>query len=378
MGGAFLISTLGLSALMVAPAVFAFGLVAFGFLGMGPVTIAVDSYGPVTDNAQSVYELSVIETLPDITAEIERDHGYTPQWDVAKTMLEENDGAGNTFKATAKPVLIGTAVVGATTMIFSIMMGLTGGMRHDLENLSLLHAPFLLGLITGGAVIYWFTGASIQAVTTGSFRAVEFIKENIKLDSSVTKASVEDSRKVVEICTQYAQKGMFNIFLGVFFATLAFAFVEPYFFIGYLISIALFGLYQAIFMANAGGAWDNAKKIVEVDLRAKGTDLHDASIVGDTVGDPFKDTSSVALNPVIKFTTLFGLLAVELAVSLSAQGNRALVWGLAAVMFIASAFFVWRSFYGMRIPGDLASAVSTETDDDNSRTPTPPETRVAN
>ena len=378
MGGAFLISTLGLSALMVAPAVFAFGLVAFGFLGMGPVTIAVDSYGPVTDNAQSVYELSVIETLPDITAEIERDHGYTPQWDVAKTMLEENDGAGNTFKATAKPVLIGTAVVGATTMIFSIMMGLTGGMRHDLENLSLLHAPFLLGLITGGAVIYWFTGASIQAVTTGSFRAVEFIKENIKLDSSVTKASVEDSRKVVEICTQYAQKGMFNIFLGVFFATLAFAFVEPYFFIGYLISIALFGLYQAIFMANAGGAWDNAKKIVEVDLRAKGTDLHDASIVGDTVGDPFKDTSSVALNPVIKFTTLFGLLAVELAVSLSAQGNRALVWGLAAVMFIASAFFVWRSFYGMRIPADLASAVSTETDDDNSRTPAPPETRVAN
>ena len=378
MGGAFLISTLGLSALMVAPAVFAFGLVAFGFLGMGPVTIAVDSYGPVTDNAQSVYELSVIETLPDITAEIERDHGYTPQWDVAKTMLEENDGAGNTFKATAKPVLIGTAVVGATTMIFSIMMGLTGGMRHDLENLSLLHAPFLLGLITGGAVIYWFTGASIQAVTTGSFRAVEVTKENITLDSSVTKASVDDSRKVVEICTQYAQKGMFNIFLGVFFATLAFAFVEPYFFIGYLISIALFGLYQAIFMANAGGAWDNAKKIVEVDLRAKGTDLHDASIVGDTVGDPFKDTSSVALNPVIKFTTLFGLLAVELAVSLSAQGNRALVWGLAAVMFIASAFFVWRSFYGMRIPGDLASAVSTETDDDNSRTPTPPETRVAN
>ena len=358
MGGAFLISTLGLSALMVAPAVFAFGLVAFGFLGMGPVTIAVDSYGPVTDNAQSVYELSVIETLPDITTEIERDYGFTPQWEVAKTMLEENDGAGNTFKATAKPVLIGTAVVGATTMIFSIIMGLTGGMRHGLENLSLLHAPFLLGLIMGGAVIYWFTGASIQAVTTGSFRAVEFIKENIKLDSSVTKASVEDSRKVVEICTQYAQKGMFNIFLGVFFATLAFAFVEPYFFIGYLISIALFGLYQAIFMANAGGAWDNAKKIVEVDLRAKGTDLHDASIVGDTVGDPFKDTSSVALNPVIKFTTLFGLLAVELAVSLSAQGNRALVWGLAVVMFAASAFFVWRSFYGMRIPGDLASAVA--------------------
>ncbi len=356
MGGAFLISTLGLSALMIAPAVFAFGLVAFGFLGMGPVTIAVDSYGPVTDNAQSVYELSVIETLPGITEEIERDYGFTPDWDNAKDMLEMNDGAGNTFKATAKPVLIGTAVVGATTMIFSIILGLTDHLSADkVANLSLLHAPFLLGLIMGGAVIYWFTGASTQAVTTGSFRAVEFIKENIKLDSSVTKASVEDSRKVVEICTQYAQKGMFNIFLGIFFSTLAFAFIEPYFFIGYLISIALFGLYQAIFMANAGGAWDNAKKIVEVDLRAKGTDLHDASIVGDTVGDPFKDTSSVALNPVIKFTTLFGLLAVELAVSTSAT-NPTLVYAIAAVLFCASVFFVYRSFYGMRIPGDLASA----------------------
>ncbi len=356
MGGAYLISTLGLAALMVAPAVFAFGLVAFGFLGMGPVTIAVDSYGPVTDNAQSVYELSVIETLPGITAEIERDYGFSPDWDNAKDMLEMNDGAGNTFKATAKPVLIGTAVVGATTMIFSIIMGLTDKLDPaKVANLSLLHAPFLLGLIMGGAVIYWFTGASMQAVTTGSFRAVEFIKENIKLDDSVTKASVEDSRRVVEICTQYAQKGMLNIFLGIFFSTLAFAFVEPYFFIGYLISIALFGLYQAIFMANAGGAWDNAKKVVEVDLRAKGTDLHDASIVGDTVGDPFKDTSSVALNPVIKFTTLFGLLAVELAVS-TAKTNPTLVHVIAAVLFLASAYFVWRSFYGMRIPGDLVSA----------------------
>jgi len=356
MGGAYLISTLGLSALMVAPAVFAFGLVAFGFLGMGPVTIAVDSYGPVTDNAQSVYELSVIETLPGITAEIEKDYGFSPDWDNAKDMLEMNDGAGNTFKATAKPVLIGTAVVGATTMIFSIIMGLTDKLDPaKVANLSLLHAPFLLGLVMGGAVIYWFTGASIQAVTTGSFRAVEFIKDNIRLDDSVTKASVEDSRRVVEICTQYAQKGMFNIFMGIFFSTLAFAFVEPYFFIGYLISIALFGLYQAIFMANAGGAWDNAKKIVEVDLRAKGTDLHDASIVGDTVGDPFKDTSSVALNPVIKFTTLFGLLAVELAVS-TARTNPTLVHVIAAVLFAVSVYFVYQSFFGMRIPGDLSSA----------------------
>ena len=356
MGAAYIISTLGLAALMIAPAVFAFGLVAFGFLGMGPVTIAVDSYGPVTDNAQSVYELSVIETLPGITAEIERDYGFSPDWDNAKDMLELNDGAGNTFKATAKPVLIGTAVVGATTMIFSIIMGLTDKLDPvKVANLSLLHAPFLLGMIMGGAMIFWFTGASIQAVTTGAFRAVEFIKENIRLDDSVTKASVEDSRRVVEICTQYAQKGMLNIFLGIFFSTLAFAFVEPYFFIGYLISIALVGLYQAIFMANGGGAWDNAKKIVEVDLRAKGTDLHDASIVGDTVGDPFKDTSSVALNPVIKFTTLFGLLAVELAVS-TAETNQTLVHVIAAVLFLVSVYFVWRSFYAMRIPGDLVSA----------------------
>jgi K(+)-stimulated pyrophosphate-energized sodium pump len=348
MGCAYLISNQGLDALMIAPAVFAFGLLAFGFLGMGPVTIAVDSYGPVTDNAQSVYELSMIEDIPGIDTELERDFGFTPQWDHAKQMLEENDGAGNTFKATAKPVLIGTAVVGATTMIFSIIMGLTDGLTTGMENLSLLYPPFLLGLISGGAIIYWFTGASIQAVTTGAYRAVEFIKGTIKLDG-VTKASEADSRRVVEICTQYAQQGMINMFLGVFFATLAFAFLEPYLFIGYLISIAAFGLYQAIFMANAGGAWDNAKKIVEIDLHAKGTALHDATIVGDTVGDPYKDTSSVALNPVIKFTTLFGLLAVELAVSLEDQGNQVLVKVLAAVFFAVSVFFVYRSFYGMRI-----------------------------
>jgi K(+)-stimulated pyrophosphate-energized sodium pump len=349
MSGAFLISGLGLGTIMIAPAVFAFGLVAFGFLGMGPVTIAVDSYGPVTDNAQSVYELSLIEDVDGIDEELKRDFGFDPQWDKGKQMLEENDGAGNTFKATAKPVLIGTAVVGATTMIFSIIMSLTNGLTTGLENLSLLHAPLLLGLITGGAMIYWFTGASIQAVTTGSYRAVEFIKNTIRLDSGATRASESDSRRVVEICTQYAQQGMINMFLGVFFATLAFAFVEPYFFIGYLISIAIFGLYQAIFMANAGGAWDNAKKIVEVDLHAKGTALHDATIVGDTVGDPYKDTSSVALNPVIKFTTLFGLLAVELAVSLTDQGRHTLVVILAAVFFLVSVYFVHRSFYGMRI-----------------------------
>ena len=348
MSGAALISTLGLSAIMLAPAVFAFGLVAFGFLSMGPVTIAVDSYGPVTDNAQSVYELSVIEDLPDIDNEIEKDFGFAVKWDKAKLMLEENDGAGNTFKATAKPVLIGTAVVGATTMIFSIIMSLTQGLTVQLEHLSVLYPPFLLGLITGGAIIYWFTGASIQAVTTGAYRAVEFIKTTIRLDGA-TKASEADSRRVVEICTQYAQQGMINMFLGVFFATLSFAFVEPFFFIGYLISIAVFGLYQAIFMADAGGAWDNAKKIVEIDLHAKGTALHDATIVGDTVGDPYKDTSSVALNPVIKFTTLFGLLAVELAVSLEDQGLHVLVLSLAAVFFLISATFVHRSFYGMRI-----------------------------
>jgi len=348
------VSSYGVDALMKAPAVFAFGLVAFGFLGMGPVTIAVDSYGPVTDNAQSVFELSVIETIPGIKGEIKKDYGFDIDFEKAKHNLEENDGAGNTFKATAKPVLIGTAVVGATTMIFSIIMALTDGLRPELlSNLSILHPPFLLGLITGGAVIYWFTGASIQAVTTGAYRAVEFIKANIKLEGA-TKASVSDSKKVVEICTQYAQKGMFNIFLVVFFSTLAFAFFEPYYFIGYLISIALFGLYQAIFMANAGGAWDNAKKIVEVELKAKGTPLHDATVVGDTVGDPFKDTSSVALNPIIKFTTLFGLLAVELAVSLSAKQGNGVSTSLGVVFLIISLVFVWRSFYRMRIEGSKA------------------------
>ena len=336
--------------MMYAPAVFAFGLVAFGFLGMGPVTIAVDSYGPVTDNAQSVYELSTIETLPAIQQDLQTNFGFTPDFELAKDNLEKNDGAGNTFKATAKPVLIGTAVVGATTMIFSIIMGLTHKLDPALvSNLSILHPPFFLGLIAGGAIIYWFTGASMQAVTTGAYRAVEFIKENIKLDDSVKKASIEDSKKVVEICTRYAQVGMFNIFLVVFFATLGFAFVEAYFFIGYLISIALFGLYQAIFMANAGGAWDNAKKIVETELKAKGTPLHDACVVGDTVGDPFKDTSSVALNPIIKFTTLFGLLAVELAVSLKGEMEGKLNVGLAVAFLVISAFFVYRSFYGMRI-----------------------------
>jgi K(+)-stimulated pyrophosphate-energized sodium pump len=344
----FLVSTLGLGSLMLAPAVFAFGLVAFGFLGMGPVTIAVDSYGPVTDNAQSIYELSLIEQVPNVKQEIKKDFGFEPNFDRAKDMLEEGDGAGNTFKATAKPVLIGTAVVGATTMIFSIIMALTHGLTENVGKLSLLHAPFFLGLVTGGAIIYWFCGASTQAVSTGAYRAVEFIEANIKLEST-EKASISDSKKVVAICTQYAQKGMLNIFIGVFFATLAFAFLEPFFFIGYLISIAIFGLYQAIFMANAGAAWDNAKKIVEVELKQKGTPLHDATVIGDTVGDPFKDTSSVALNPVIKFTTLFGLLAVELAVKLTVTNGSILTRILAAIFFAVSFYFVYRSFYGMRI-----------------------------
>jgi K(+)-stimulated pyrophosphate-energized sodium pump len=344
----FLISNLGLGSQMLAPAVFAFGLVAFGFLGMGPVTIAVDSYGPVTDNAQSVYELSLIEQVPNIKQELKKDYNIDVNFERAKEMLEANDGAGNTFKATAKPVLIGTAVVGATTMIFSIIMALTKGLTENVNNLSLLHAPFVLGLVTGGAMIYWFTGASTQAVTTGAYRAVEFIKANIKLDGAAS-ASIADSKKVVEICTKYAQKGMLNIFIAVFFATLAFAFVEPFFFIGYLFSIAIFGLYQAIFMANAGGAWDNAKKIVEVEMKQKGTPLHDATVIGDTVGDPFKDTSSVALNPVIKFTTLFGLLAVELAVQMTASQGSGLTHILAAAFFLVSFVFVYRSFYGMRI-----------------------------
>jgi K(+)-stimulated pyrophosphate-energized sodium pump len=345
---AYGVSTLGLASLMVAPAVFAFGLVAFGFLGMGPVTIAVDSYGPVTDNAQSVFELSTIETLPGIEAEIQRDFGFKPNFEKGKENLEENDGAGNTFKATSKPVLIGTAVVGATTMIFSIIVALTNGLKTNIDHLSILYPPFLLGLIAGGAVIYWFTGASMQAVTTGAYRAVKFIKEHIKLESS-EKASIADSKKVVEICTRYAQKGMLNIFIAVFFATLAFAFFEPFYFIGYLISIAIFGLFQAIFMADAGGAMDNAKKIVETELNMKGTELHAATVVGDTVGDPLKDTSSVALNPIIKFTTLFGLLAVELAVSLNNKQGNTLSTVLGIVFFLVSATFVYRSFYGMRI-----------------------------
>ena len=353
MGAAYGVSTAIPAGMMLAPAIFAFGLVAFGFLGMGPVTIAVDSYGPVTDNAQSVYELSTIETLPNIREELKKDFGFDPDFDRAKHHLEANDGAGNTFKATAKPVLIGTAVVGATTLIFSIIVVLTEGLRQDLvANLSVLHPPFLLGLVTGGAIIYWFTGASIQAVSTGAYRAVEFIKRNIRLDAGAERASIADSKKVVEICTTYAQKGMFNIFLTVFFATLAFACLEPYFFIGYLISIAISGLYQAIFMANAGGAWDNAKKIVEVDLKEKGSDLHAATVVGDTVGDPFKDTSSVAMNPIIKFTTLFGLLAVELAIEM----DPTLRVALAVAFFLVSAFFVHRSFYGMRIPVEAAPA----------------------
>lgn len=344
----YLVSLQGLQNLMVAAPVFAFGLVAFGFLGMGPVTIAVDSYGPVTDNAQSIFELSLIEQVPDIHRELKKDYNFDVNFEHAKEMLEANDGAGNTFKATAKPVLIGTAVVGATTMIFSIIMLLTNRLTQNVAKLSLLHAPFVLGIVAGGAIIYWFTGASTQAVTTGAYRAVEFIKANIRLEG-VEKASIADSKKVVQICTQYAQKGMLNIFIAVFFAALSFAFVEPFFFIGYLISIAMFGLFQAIFMANAGGAWDNAKKIVEVELKQKGTALHDATIVGDTVGDPFKDTSSVALNPVIKFSTLFGLLAVELAVQLTSQVGSQLVHILAAIFFLLSFFFVYRSFYGMRI-----------------------------
>src|SRR6266540_4087239 len=352
MAAGYGVSTLGVGDLMMAPAVFAFGLIAFGFLGMGPVTIAVDSYGPVTDNAQSVYELSLIESVPNVKEEVRRDFGFDLNFDKAKHFLEENDGAGNTFKATAKPVLIGTAVVGATTMIFSIIVILTAGLTVNLEKLSILNPLFLLGLIMGGSVIYWFTGASTQAVSTGAYRAVEFIKRNIKLEG-VEKASVEDSKKVVEICTQYAQKGMFNIFLTVFFATLAFAFADEFFFIGYLISIAIFGLFQAIFMANAGGAWDNAKKVVEVELKAKGTDLHAATVVGDTVGDPFKDTSSVAMNPVIKFTTLFGLLAVELALRVDGTIRAVLFIAFLAVALV----FVWRSFYSMRIKSGAKEAV---------------------
>ncbi len=345
MGIAYAISTLGLDVLMVAPAVFSFGLVAFGFLGMGPVTIAVDSYGPVTDNAQSVYELSLIENIPNIKAEIKKDFGFEPKFDVSKHNLEANDGAGNTFKATAKPVLIGTAVTGATTMVFSIIVLLTNNLTQNIDKLSILYPPFLLGLMAGGAVVFWFTGAANHAVTSGAYKAVEFIKANMKLDNTVTKASTEDSKKVVEICTQYAQKGMINIFIVIFMSTLAFANLEPFFFIGYLISIAIFGLFQAIYLANAGGAWDNAKKVVEVDMKEKGTELHKAAVIGDTVGDPFKDTSSVALNPIIKFSTLFGLLALELALELPPHIKIVLT----CVFFAIAVFFVIRSFTSMQI-----------------------------
>jgi K(+)-stimulated pyrophosphate-energized sodium pump len=326
--------------------IFAFGLVAFGFLGMGPVTIAVDSFGPVTDNAQSVYELSQIEAIPDIKGEIKRDFGFDADFENAKHQLEKGDGAGNTFKATAKPVLIGTAVVGATTMVFGIIMLLNQTYGGAVEKLSLVQPEVLLGLLMGGSVIYWFTGASTQAVVTGAYRAVVFIEKNIKLESTGA-ASIEDSKEVVKICTVYAQKGMINIFIVIFCMALALPFFNPYFFIGYLIAMAFFGLFQAIFMANAGGAWDNAKKIVEVDMRQKGTALHAATVVGDTVGDPFKDTSSVSLNPVIKFTTLFGLLAVEIAVTMKSSGAKPFIGG---IFFLIALIFVYRSFYMMRIP----------------------------
>jgi K(+)-stimulated pyrophosphate-energized sodium pump len=337
--------------------VFAFGLVAFGMLGMGPVTIAVDSYGPVTDNAQSVYELSLIESIPNIEKEIQGKFGFKPRMDVAKHYLEENDSCGNTFKATAKPVLIGTAVVGATTMIFSLILLLKKALGIQPEMiLNLLNPYTILGFLCGGSVIYWFTGASTQAVTTGAYRAVQYIKQNIKLDDKASlSASTENSKEVVKICTLYAQKGMFNIFIGIFCFALAFAFFSApvtspeaaSLFISYLISIAVFGLFQAFFMANAGGCWDNAKKVVEVDLKEKGTPLHAAAVVGDTVGDPFKDTSSVALNPIIKFTTLFGLLAMEIAISPSMKGSATIVGG---IFFLIALIFVYRSFYSMRIP----------------------------
>ncbi len=351
---AYLMSQQGLAAFMTHEAVFAFGLVAFGLLGMGPVTIAVDSYGPVTDNAQSIFELSQVETTPGAAAEIEKQHGFRPDFAMGKHYLEDNDGAGNTFKATAKPVLIATAVAGATTMIFSIILLLERHMGGAFT-LSLLEPRVLLGLIMGGATIYWFTGASMQAVTTGAYRAVEYIKRNIRLDSA-EKASIQDSKEVVRICTQYAQAGMFNIFLVLFCLTLAYAFFDPIFFVSYLVSIAVVGLFQAVYMANAGGAWDNAKKVVEVELHEKGTDLHAATVVGDTVGDPYKDTSSVALNPIIKFTTLFGLLAVEMGVA-----NVAVARPIGVVLFLVALFFVYRSFFGMRISSQEQKAAAAAT-----------------
>jgi K(+)-stimulated pyrophosphate-energized sodium pump len=345
---AFFVSTTGLEEFIQYPSIFAFGLVAFGFLCMGPVTIAVDSYGPVTDNAQSVFELAQTESIPGIKEEIKRDYGFDPDFELGKHYLEANDSAGNTFKATAKPVLIGTAVVGATTMIFAIILLLK---KVGMLNIELTQAPVLLGFMCGGAVIFWFSGASIQAVSTGAYRAVEFIKKNINLDKKT--ADIEDSKTVVKICTQYAQKGMWNIFIALMSFTLAFAFFDPNFFVSYLISIAIFGLFQAIYMANTGGAWDNAKKVVEVDLREKNTPLHDAAVIGDTVGDPFKDTTSVALNPIIKFSTLFGMLAVEIAVQMklasASAGTYDFTAAIGAVMLGVALIFVWRSFYKMRI-----------------------------
>jgi K(+)-stimulated pyrophosphate-energized sodium pump len=342
--------------IMIYSSIFAFGLVAFGFLGMGPVTIAVDSYGPVTDNAQSIYELSLIESIPEIETKIKKEYGFEPDFEKAKHYLEANDGAGNTFKATAKPVLIGTAVVGATTMIFSLILVIKNVLGVEPESILTLLNPYtILGLLCGGSVIYWFTGASTQAVVTGAYRAVEYIKQNIQLDeNSSQKAAIEKSKEVVKICTQYAQKGMFNIFIAIFSFAMAFACLSApvtnndsvAFFVSYLISIAVFGLFQAIFMANAGGCWDNAKKVVEVDMKEKGTPLHDACVVGDTVGDPFKDTSSVALNPIIKFTTLFGLLAMEIAISDTFKYTAPYV---GAIFLLIALIFVWRSFYKMRI-----------------------------
>ena len=357
MGLAYVASLHIPEAVMIYPSVFAFGLVAFGFLGMGPVTIAVDSYGPVTDNAQSVYELSLIESIPNVGEEIEKQYNFKPDFDNAKKFLEENDGAGNTFKATSKPVLIGTAVVGATTMIFSLILVIQNvlGIQPEMI-LNMLNPYTLLGFIAGGAVIYWFSGASMQAVTTGAYSAVEYIRQHIKLDSDEQSANISNSKEVVKICTQYAQKGMWNIFIALFSFALALAFLSAplgenlhpvSFFVSYLIAIAVFGLFQAVFMANAGGCWDNAKKIVEVDLAEKGTPLHDATVVGDTVGDPFKDTSSVAMNPIIKFTTLFGLLAMEIAINPAFQKYAPVV---GVVFLIIALAFVWRTFYAMRIP----------------------------
>ncbi|MDI9480920.1 MAG: sodium-translocating pyrophosphatase [Syntrophomonadaceae bacterium] len=355
MFSAYYASGFGLIDIMMYPSIFAFGLVAFGMLGMGPVTIAVDSYGPVTDNAQSIYELSLIEEIPSIDKKIEKEFGFKPDFDKAKYYLEANDGAGNTFKATAKPVLIGTAVVGATTMIFSLILVIQNVLGVNPEEILTLLNPYtILGFLCGGAVIYWFTGASTQAVTTGAYRAVEYIKHNIRLDDNSQKASIEQSKEVVKICTQYAQNGMFNIFIAIFSFALAFACLAApvsynapvALFVSYLVSIAVFGLFQAVFMANAGGCWDNAKKVVEVDLAEKGTPLHDATIVGDTVGDPFKDTSSVALNPIIKFTTLFGMLAMEIAI---AEAFREVAPTVGIIFLAIALFFVWRSFYGMRI-----------------------------